>query len=111
MHCRPITAFLEAQTGCPFPLLSQVPASLLARTLEELQHVPDQVCQCHLQHFCPYLLNLCDQSGHKVACWKGTPYGQAILQALFQSAALDRKDHKGRDSCSLLQGKPLILIL
>ncbi|CAL5218684.1 g392 [Coccomyxa viridis] len=38
----PVTAFLEAQTGCPFPLLSKVPASLLARTLEELQHVPDQ---------------------------------------------------------------------
>ena len=63
------------------------------------------------QHFCPYLLNLCDQSDHRVACWKGTPYGEAILQALLQTAAFDQKDHKGCDSCSLLQGKPLILLL
>ena len=43
MHCRPVTMFLEAYTGCPYPLLSTVPPPLLARTLEELQHAPDQV--------------------------------------------------------------------
>ena len=38
--------FLEAYTGCPHSLLSRVPPDLLARTLEQLQHMPDQVPRC-----------------------------------------------------------------
>ena len=49
--------FLEAYSGCPHSLLSRVPPDLLARTLEQLQHVPDQVLRCLAEM--PCLLDGC----------------------------------------------------
>ena len=83
MHCRPVTAFLEAQTGCPYPLLSKVPATLLTRTLE-LQPVPEQVCECRLPQICPCQLIFHDHLDNQSSMLEGRAHMPGNCASCFQ---------------------------